>query len=308
MLCALLGSLLAAAPAAAAPPFWSHWDDGKAEIDGYRLTQPRYGQARKGHAVMIWVTEPFSRSKHVKLDDWQRAGADNVPVLKLNQVRKFQTGIYDYSLMTSVFSPVVLGEAPAAERTPLKVAFTAQEWCGTVFQQLTRVGSQLQAQWYSYFEAEGDGSLRLQATPDLVLDDETWVRVRELMGAVFAAGRYRFLPALASVRLSHVPMVPGTLTVKRGTFGTTKVPAGAFETEAFELDLAWGPDARQHQQRTLWVERAWPHRIIAWEGQAPGFKGNEPGVERGELTGSMRTTYWEQQREGDERLLQQLGL
>ncbi|HYB53727.1 MAG TPA: hypothetical protein VEG84_07665, partial [Thermoanaerobaculia bacterium] len=45
----------AAAPPAPAPvfgdPFWKYWGDGKAELAGYDLTFPRYGQLRRGIAV-----------------------------------------------------------------------------------------------------------------------------------------------------------------------------------------------------------------------------------------------------------------
>ena len=51
------------------PDFSSWWHDGKAEMDGYRLTVTRYGQEREGQCVMIFVTEPFSESRRVKVDD-----------------------------------------------------------------------------------------------------------------------------------------------------------------------------------------------------------------------------------------------
>jgi hypothetical protein len=46
------------------------------------------------------------------------------PVLKLNAVRKFQTGIYDYSVLTSTFARTAAG-FPVA-----KLSFSIQEWCG----------------------------------------------------------------------------------------------------------------------------------------------------------------------------------
>ncbi len=314
LLLVLAPALALAAPPAvpakpsAPPDFWKHWSDGRSELDGYRLVQPRYGQKRNGHAVMIWVIEPFSRAKHVKSDHPEAPGADAPVVMKLNHVRKFQTGIYDYSLMTSVFSPVVIGATDLAAQTPLKVSFTSQEWCGNVFQQVTRTGSELDTRWFSYFESEGDGAQKLSTSTDLVFDDEIWIRVRELSGGPFAAGQYKLLPSLASVRLGHAAMVPGTLAVKRGEFGTTRVPAGSFETETWQLELTWGPKGSQHQARTVWVEKSYPHRIIAWEGDVPGFGNNEPARERGELTGSMRDAYWQHHDEGDEKLLEQLGL
>src|SRR5205823_4959911 len=109
--------------------FRKYWQQGKGEITRYKLVQSRYGELHDGDAVLIFVTEPFSRSKQVKLDDWEHAGSDLVEVLKLNFTKKFVTGIYPYSLMLSIFTPV------DASHT-LKTSMTGQEWCGQVFSQL----------------------------------------------------------------------------------------------------------------------------------------------------------------------------
>ena len=104
----------AAAPAAPLPPaFGSYWFQGKAELTSYTLSQARYGELHPGEAVLIFVTEDFSRKKQVKLDDPAAAGADKVPVLKLNFEKKFGTGIYPYSLLTSVFLPLDAARDPA---------------------------------------------------------------------------------------------------------------------------------------------------------------------------------------------------
>ena len=42
--------------------FWKRWGDGKGEVSGYDLTFPRYGELRKGVAVVVFVTETFSNS------------------------------------------------------------------------------------------------------------------------------------------------------------------------------------------------------------------------------------------------------
>ena len=305
----MLAPLLVALVAAQTPTeFYAHWSDSRAELDGYRLTQPRYGEPRPGEAIMVWVTEGFSAHKHVKLDHPEKAGEDSVTVMKLNLIRKFVTGIYDYSLMTSVFSPVVFPPAPSSAETPLKISFTSQEWCGNVFQQLVRNPDALESRWFSYFEAEGDGAERIALSDDLLTDDETWYRMRELTRP-FKSGTYRLIPALHSVRLSHAPPVPGTVTVSRSAAPETlTVPAGTFVVTRWTLALSWGPRGNQRQARTVWVESALPHRIIAWEGDAASFQGNEPSRERAELTGSIRDTYWSHHRLGDEHLRSALGL
>ena len=121
---ALLAALLAAAPAdrAADPDFGRYWHDGRAELDGYRLTLTRYGQTRRGQCVMIYVTEPFSESLRVKVEDPSARPSDTFDALKLNLVRDFQTGIYDYNTMVSVF-------VRSADFSPAKITFTSAEWC-----------------------------------------------------------------------------------------------------------------------------------------------------------------------------------
>jgi len=55
------------------------------------LEQARYGEIHKGRAVTIFVTEPFSKSKQVKLDDYKAAGDDRANVMKLNMTKNFNT-------------------------------------------------------------------------------------------------------------------------------------------------------------------------------------------------------------------------
>ena len=66
----------ASASTAHADEFWAFWGDGKAELDGYALTEPRYGQLREGTAVAIFVTEDFSDSLRVKADPGKHPPAD----------------------------------------------------------------------------------------------------------------------------------------------------------------------------------------------------------------------------------------
>ena len=135
VLAACLAGAAAPLPCAAGdPPFDAYWRDGKAELDGYRLTVERYGHTRHGRAVAIYVTEPFSRSKHVKLDDASKNPGDALDVLKLNLVRDFQTGVYDYHTILSLF-------ANEADFAPVKVAFSSSEWCGQVYEELNVSGS-----------------------------------------------------------------------------------------------------------------------------------------------------------------------
>jgi len=51
-----------ASPVLADEAFWKLWGDGRGEVSSYDLTFPRYGELRKGTAVLIFVTESFSNT------------------------------------------------------------------------------------------------------------------------------------------------------------------------------------------------------------------------------------------------------
>ena len=45
-----------------------YWYSGKAEITSYDLEQARYGELRKGEAVLVFVTEDFLPEEQVKVN------------------------------------------------------------------------------------------------------------------------------------------------------------------------------------------------------------------------------------------------
>jgi hypothetical protein len=180
--------------------FNAYWFAGKAEINSYDYFINRYDQPRKGYAVMIFVTEDFSKSKHVKLDYPERAGDDRVPVLKINALQRFNTGIYDYSMMSSIFTPIDLSKNP---RT-LKMTTTVQDWCGHVFTQLDENKDKYRISQYSYFEAEGDKQSDTEGT---LLEDEILTRLR-LNPSNVPTGDVKLIPNLTYTRLRHKPIEP----------------------------------------------------------------------------------------------------
>ena len=147
--------------------FNNYWFDGKAELSSYNLKQARYGEIHDGEATIIFVTEPFSKSKQVKLDNGNQQ-RDKVDVLKMNFMRKFNTGLYPYSTMLSAFNHTRNNQL-------VKVTNSTQEWCGHVFIQLNKEGKKLNYLGRSYFESEGDVDEELEA---VLTEDELWNRIR----------------------------------------------------------------------------------------------------------------------------------
>lgn len=299
----VLGAAMAVVPVegdASPPEFGSHWHDGKAELDGYRLTVQRYGQRRSGRAVMIYVTEPFSESRRVKVEDPSRDPADTFDALKLNLVREFPTGIYDYHTVISLFTR-------SADFSPVKLAYSSAEWCGQVYEQLDFQRTGITSRLHSYFE--GESSTRtLERAPRGVVEDELFILLRGLRGAFLEPGETRTVPFLASPfyrRLTHQPIAWTSATLARSrTTERVRVPAGTFEADVIEVRPADGRVGRFH------VEQAYPHRIVKWSWTrgAAGSRERLEGTDAGELTGTARLEYWRLQGEGDERYLERLGL
>ncbi len=186
----LLAALLPAA-GASADEFDSHWRDGQAELDGYRLVISRYGQDRAGTAVMIFVTEPFSESKRVKEERPPSDPKDTIDVLKLNLVRDFQTGIYDYNTMVSVF-------VRTATMEPVKVSFSSAEWCGQVYSEMIIQPKEIRGSYSSYFEDES-GPIVLGRPAGGLMEDELFIALRGLRQEFLAAGESRAVPYLPGV-------------------------------------------------------------------------------------------------------------
>jgi hypothetical protein len=281
--------LLLSLPAFADDPFESHWRDGKAEIDGYRLVVSRYGQDRDGAAVMVFVTEPFSESKRVKEDRPPANPRDTIDVLKLNLVRDFQTGIYDYNTMVSLF-------VRSSNFEPLKISFSSAEWCGQVYAELVFRGKQIRGMYASYFEDES-GPIAISRPKGGLTEDELFVALRGLRGDFLPPGEQRrvpYLPGVFFTRLFHQPLAWTEAVVKRDAKPqTVTVSAGTFETMLYDLRIGDG------RVGAFYIEAAYPHRIVKW---------SLPPDVSGELTGSTRLAYWKLNRAGDESYLNEIGL
>ena len=276
--------------------FWKHWGDGKGELAGYDLTIPRYGQIRKGVAITVFVTETFSNSLRVKSDPGRHPKSDEFPVMKLNLVEDFATGIYDYNLLTSSFVALsAVNGRPAGAAT--KVAFSSQEWCGGVWSQLLFDGGSARSTLHSYFDGEADHSGTLPVPPNALSGDALLLWARGLAQPLVRPCERLSVPlvrSLESARLSHKPVDMLTAVLSRDTASSKlTVPAGTFEVRRASVEIPGAATWR------FAVETAAPHRIIEWE-RSDG--------EKASLLGSERLEYWNLHGEGQESFLARLGL
>ena len=235
--------------------FKNYWYAGNAEVSSFNLVQNRYGEERIGNAMMIFVTEDFSKNKQVKLDNPDLAGRDKVSVLKLNMTKNFVTGIYPYSMMLSAFTPVGVNQVPHT----LKLTMTAQEWCGQVFSQVNLKHKKYVITGHSYFEKEGDETLNLKVT---WLEDELWNRIR-LDPRSLPVGEVEMIPGLFFSRLNHV--------------GLNSEKAICTKEETSDL-VAYIVTYPSHKRSlSIEFESTFPHRIKGW-------------TEKYEQNGNIQTT------------------
>jgi hypothetical protein len=261
----------------AADRFASLWYDGNAEISTYRLTEHRYGEERIGSRVMVFVTEPLRMSTHIK-PDTRLADSLIIPVIKLNDLRQFTTGIYDYHVMTSVFAAAEARHGIGLMST-VKASFSAQEWCGQTFERIRRREERYEGALYSYFESEGEQNYAIDHDNEVEAEENLWILVRELRGPVLADGAaktIRVIPSMWSRRKAHeaVRVTAGRLT--KGSPEKRRYPIGVRTARRF----VWAVDG---DQTHIWVEAAYPHRILAWQ---------EPDGSRGTIIASVREPYW----------------
>jgi hypothetical protein len=246
--------------------FRTYWHAGKAEVNAYNLSQSRYGQTHPGKAALIFVTEDLSKKLQVKLDD--PSVRNKINVLKLNYTKKFITGIYPYSLMLSVFTPVNRQKEPAT----VKASMSSQEWCGHVYTQLNLRGNRYAVKSHSYFEQEADEQFSVRQT---LLEDELFNFIR-LDHENLPTGELKVIPGLFYTRLNHVRLKIRPAIGQKGETDSSYVYTLTFPEEMRTLSIRY--------------EKRFPYKIVGWK---------ETWKERGErmettakLDETLYTDYW----------------
>lgn len=253
--------------------FGNYWYQGLAELSSYELNQSRYGENREGRAVMVFVTEDFSKSKHIKLDRPQINPNDKVSVLKLNFMRNFQTGIYPYSIMASSFMAVSNSPAGVAEKSSTSV----QEWCGHVFDQIYKDGRKYKRELSSYFESEGDLKERIKQLP---LEQALWNCIR-IDPKGLPVGSFEIIPDQVYSRLMHREIKPtqviGSLVEEVWNSKELKAYVLNYPTEKRQLKIFFQSES--------------PFIIEGWEDQYFDTKGNQV-ISSGRRIKTIQSDYW----------------
>ncbi len=244
----------------ASEAFKQKWYGGKAELSSYTLQQARYGEMRNGESVLIFVTEDFSNDKLLKLDEPDKTN-NKIRVLKMNMTKKFVTGIYPYSMMLSVFTPV----AKDGNGKTLKVNCSSQEWCGHTFSQLQLKDNDYDWQLHSYFEKEGD---QTQSLDGVWLEDELWNRIR-INPSALPQGKVSLIPGLLWQRLSHIQIKKEEAVLTLSKADTLFIKDIALLMYTIQYPLI-------QRKLQIYFQSSFPHEILGWQESYPdGFGSNK---------------------------------
>lgn len=261
-----------------------YWFQGQAEISSFTLTQYRYGEPRAGEAVLIFVTEDFSRSKQVKLDDPASAGRDKLSVIKMNQTRDFITGIYPYHMMLSAFTPT--REAMQG----VKFTASSQEWCGQSFTQINlNSGESYSGELFSYFEKEGDKSFSLTG----MAEDDLWNLIRINPNQI-PTGSVQMWPSLIYQRFTH-----GEFAAEEAFIRLTDK-----SNNLRQLEVTYSSGKRELK---IDFEKEFPYPIVAWE-ETHTLENGEKEVTQATRKGMKVIDYWNRNALEDEFLRDELKL
>lgn len=258
--------------------FKSYWYNGEAEVSSFELEQARYGEIRNGKAVLIYVTEDFLPKKQVKADNYDDS---NIPVLKLNATKKFQTGIYPYSIMQSSFLPLI------ENSHVLKETASIQEWCGQVYMQLNN-RENFEITSHSYFESEADETFQLEKN---YTENELWGKLRIDPNSL-PTGEIKLIPSLEFSRLKHVDLrvFDANATLEDGTY-TIVYP-------------------KLERKLTIFFNSEFPFDIIGWEEVTQsGYGANKKAItSKATRLSKIKIDYWSKNSNDDEEYLENLKL
>ena len=259
----------------------SYWFSGKAEISSYELKQARYGEIHQGQSVLVFVTEPFNPSKLVKSD---YGSESDVQVLKLNHTKKFNTGIYPYSMMTSSFLPVENGEHS------LKITSTSQEWCGHTYMELQNK-EKFEIAIHSYFEGESN-LINLEKN---LLEDDIWTKIR-ISPKELPTGKLKVIPSFFYLTLKHKETQAYSCEAKLTVEETTST---------YEMNY---PGLKRNVAITF--QNEFPHKILGWTESYPDrWTADAPILTtEASVLNTIQSDYWNKNSVKDSGLRKQLRL
>ncbi len=267
-----------------------YWYQGKAEINSYKLEQVRYSDVHPGEAVLVFVTEDFLTDKQVKNDNY--TNKNSTAILKNNFLRKFTTGIYDYSIMTSIFTPTETNKFPKTQ----KITISSQDWCGQSFMQINQQKNKYKISLRSYFESEGDKDFTIDGA---MLEDEIFNRIR-INPDKLPTGKTQLIPSTTIVRLMHLDMKPMEVVISKAGYKGDEFEGNNLMT--YEIDYP----ALKRKLNIVYQKEA-PYIIEGWTDSYTALS-RQKMTTKATRKKTILSPYWQQHGVKDVRLRKDLEL
>ena len=217
--------------------------------------------------------------KFLKLKDPKNKSSGYI--LKLNSTKKFVTGIYPYSLMTSSFSPI------SKKKQALKISFSAQEWCGNTFIQLNN-RTNFEIDFHSYFESDAD---RKHSLKKKVLEDELWNQLR-ISPENIPTGNIEVIPSFEFLALHHKEIK------SYAAVATLKTVDNLY---FYKLNYP-----KLKRTLTIKISKEFPYYIQSWEETIT--KRGKTLTSKAEKISTILSAYWTKSGVGDTTERKALGL
>jgi hypothetical protein len=270
----------------------NYWSQGKAEVNVYEVSQNRYQENHSGQLVSVFVTEDFLTDKQVKNERY--INENSTWILKNIQLKKFTTGVYDYSLFNSVFTPINRNKFPKS----LKVSASSQEWCGTMYTQFNLIlDTDYKVEHRSYFESEGDRVTRIKKS---YLEDEVFTVLR-MNPLLLPVGTVQLIPPANYIQLKH-------LRIKSYKAITSLIPYDKKEISGSNLMQYKIVYPELNRSIRIVFENKAPYKIMGWFEKFPSSFDGKPRTTSIILKTQKMLPYWRQNSLKDKYLREELGL
>ena len=270
----------------------NYWSQGKAEVNVYEVSQNRYQENHSGQLVSVFVTEDFLTDKQVKNERY--INENSTWILKNIQLKKFTTGVYDYSLFNSVFTPINRNKFPKS----LKVSASSQEWCGTMYTQFNLIlDTDYKVEHRSYFESEGDRVTRIKKS---YLEDEVFTVLR-MNPLLLPLGTVQLIPPANYIQLKH-------LRIQSYKAITSLIPNDKKEISGSNLMQYKIVYPELNRSIHIVFENKAPYKIMGWFEKFPSSFDGKPRTTSIILKTQKMLPYWRQNSLKDKYLREELGL
>ena len=264
------------------------WYKGDAEISVYELQQNRYNAIHPGQVVTVFVTEDFLTDKQVKNDNY--TSDNSTGVLKMNRIKRFTTGIYDYSIFSSVFTNVKKSKT-------YKVTTSSQDWCGQSYMQLNRDRNNYKVQVRSYFENEGDTESKVKA----VLAEDEIPNLIRLDTKSLPLGDIELLPSTEYTRLKHIKFDILKGKASTGIYVGTDFTGNTLRYYTIEIPT-------ERRAITYVYEDTDMKKIVGWTDTYPSAFDKKPRTTIAKLKFQKWLPYWNMNGLDDADIRNELGI